>query len=196
MNQSTRPYGKLEGRQRRAMSGRHLLRGLAGLGLASGAFGGAVALAAAGAAGAAAVHTGCSPASVTQSSGFCVLYRGSSSSTAQDLGDVAPNPTGTALTITTKVIATGAAPKTSFACLLPTSASQIDVRLDHVECRVHGGVFVPFSGGTVTIDLSQFPQFLDTQFSAQVGASKDATNPNDDLYYNNFTVSTFPALVQ
>ena len=42
----------------------------------------------------------------------------------------------------------------------------------------------------MTIDLSRYPQFLNTQFTIQVAANQDANNANGDAFYNNVTAST------
>ncbi len=148
---------------------------------------------AAGAASATPPHTGCAATTAGNSSGLCGLYPGNAVDNVKDLGQVAETADGTTLTITTQDAVTGAAPDTSFACLIATPADQIDHRLQDEKCNADGGVFLPFTGGTLTVDLTQFPQFRNTQFTVQIAANDNAGDPNGDAFYNNFSVSSVPA---
>jgi hypothetical protein len=51
-------------------------------------------------------------------------------------------------------------------------------------------VWISSDGGSFTVDLTQYPQFLNAQFAVQVAASPSAGNSNGDASYNNFSVST------
>jgi hypothetical protein len=81
-------------------------------------------------------------------------------------------------------------PATSFACLVFVPASQVTRRLQDTQCAMAEGVWFPANGGSVTIDLTQYPQFLNTQFTVQVAANQSADSSNGDAFYNNFSVST------
>ena len=51
-------------------------------------------------------------------------------------------------------------------------------------------MWFPIDGGSQTIDLSAYPQFLNAQFTVQVAANQDAHNSNGDAFYNNIAAST------
>lgn len=121
-----------------------------------------------------------------QSSGWCGLYPGTASTNIQEYGQVTLSSDGTSLTVDTESASTGVVPDTSFACLTATDPGS--TRLQETLCAQDGGVWVPFSGGTVTIDLTQYPQFLNTEFNVQVAANQDANDANGDAFYDNFTV--------
>ena len=120
------------------------------------------------------------------SSGWCGLYPGSASSNVQEYGQVALSSDGTALTVETESASTGVVPDTSFACLTVTDPGS--TRLQEELCAQEDGIWIPFSGGSTTVDLSQYPQFLNTQFNVQVAANQDANSANGDAFYGNFTI--------
>ncbi|MGO9909838.1 MAG: hypothetical protein ACLPQS_01555 [Acidimicrobiales bacterium] len=147
----------------------------------------------AGTAGATPAHTGCAAVSVGESSGWCGLYPGNATGNTKELGQVTVSGDGQSLVIQTEDASSGAAPATSFACLTATDPTQITHRLQDTQCGDEGGVWLPFTGGSLTVDLTAYPQFLDTQFTVQVAANADAGNANGDAFYNNFSVSTVPS---
>ena len=100
---------------------------------------------------------------------------------------------GRSLTVQTQDASSGVVAATSFACLTTTGASLITHRLEQSLCTAMGGVWLPYSGGSLTIDLTAYPQFLNTQFTVQVAANHDANNANGDAFYNNVSVSTVTA---
>jgi hypothetical protein len=140
--------------------------------------------------GASVPHSGCAPVSAGNTSGLCGLYPGNASSNTKELGSVAVSSDGLSITVQTQDASTAAAPETSFACLVSTPASEITKRLQDEHCTGAGGVWLPFIGGSLTVDLSQYPQFLNTELTIQVAANRSADNPNGDSFYNNFSVST------
>jgi len=140
------------------------------------------------AAGATVPHSGCT-ASVGGSSGWCGLYPGNATSNTQEFGQVTVSD-GSSILVQTENASNGAAPLTSFVCLVSTPAAQITHRLQDTQCNAAGGVWLPFTGGSLVIDLSQFPQFLDSQFTIQVAANEHANDSNGDAFYNNVSVST------
>jgi hypothetical protein len=156
---------------------------LAGLVVAALAFGPARA-------GADVAHSGCTSVSVGASSGWCDLYPGNATTNVQELGQVSVSTTGTSLTVQTESASSGTVPATSFACLLFSPPSSITQRLQDTQCTAAGGVWFPASGGSITIDLTQYPQFLNTQFTVQVAANRSADDSNGDAFYNNVAVST------
>lgn len=143
-----------------------------------------------------AVAGGTCPTSIAdgQSSGWCGLYPGTASTNIQEYGQVTLSSDGSTLTVQTQSASSGVVAGTSFACLTPTDPGS--TRLQEEQCAQDSGVWFPFSGGSVTIDLTQYPQFLNTQFNVQVAANQDANNSNGDSFYDNFTVmdSTFSIL--
>jgi hypothetical protein len=141
-------------------------------------------------AGADVAHTGCSSVAAGASSGWCGLYPGNATDNVRELGQVSINASGTMLTVQTADASTGVLPATSFACLLFTPPSQIAHRLQGQQCEAAGGVWFPITGGSQTIDLSAYPQFLDAQFTVQVAANQDAKNSNGDAFYNNIAADT------
>lgn len=121
-----------------------------------------------------------------QGSGWCGLYPGTASNNVQEYGQVTLSSDGTSLTVDTQSASSGVLPDTSFACL--TSVDPGSTRLQEEQCAQDGGVWVPFSERTTTIDLTQYPQFLNTSFNVQVAANQDASDANGDSFYDNFTV--------
>ena len=97
---------------------------------------------------------------------------------------------GASIVVETQDASSGAAPQTSFVCLVSSPASQITHRLQATLCAAAGGAWIPFPGGSLTIDLWQYPQFLNTQFTMQVAANHNATDANGDSFYNNVDVNT------
>jgi hypothetical protein len=135
-------------------------------------------------------HAGCSSVAAGQSSGWCGLYPGNASDNTQELGLVSVSADGTTLTVQTQDASTGVVPATSFACLTGTAPTLITHRLEQTLCASVGGVWFPYTGGSLTIDLAAYPQFLNAQFTVQVAANHDANNANGDAFYNNVSVST------
>ena len=135
-------------------------------------------------------HSGCAAVSVGGSSGWCGLYPGNATNNVRELGQVSINASGTSLTVQTADASSGVVPATAFACLLFTPASQIAHRLQAQQCAAAGGVWFPMAGGSTTIDLTAYPQFLNAQFTVQVAANQDANNANGDAFYNNITADT------
>jgi hypothetical protein len=135
-------------------------------------------------------RTGCSDATVGQSSGWCGLYPGNAVNNAKELGLVTVSADGQSLTVQTQDAGMGGVPSTSFACLTAAASAQITHRLQQTQCAAIGGVWFPFAGGSLTIDLTAYPQFLDTAFTVQVAANRSAENANGDAFFNNFSVST------
>jgi hypothetical protein len=146
---------------------------------------GTVALAAAPAS--AATAPTCTAVESGQDSGWCALYPGDATGNVQELGDVAVSLDGSTLTVQTQSASTGTVPDTSFACLLESDPGR--TRMQQTLCAQAGGVWIPFSGGAVTIDLTQYPQFSGTTFTVQVAANQDANSANGDAFYNNVAVS-------
>jgi hypothetical protein len=107
-----------------------------------------------------------------------------------ELGQVTISADGTSLVVQTQSASSATVPATSFACLVFVSASQITQRLQNTQCAKAGGIRFPASGGSFTIDLAQYPQFLNMQFTVQVAANQSANSSNGDAFYNNFSVST------
>jgi len=142
---------------------------------------------------AAVAQSGCNAVSAGGSSGWCGLYPGQASSNITEQGMIGVSLNGDSMTVQTQSAATGVVPGTSFACLLLTPASQITQRLQDTLCTAAGGVWLPFGGGSLTIDLGQYPQFENTQFTVQLAANMDANSANGDAFYNDFTVSSVPA---
>jgi hypothetical protein len=140
------------------------------------------------AAGATVPHSGCS-ASVGGNSGWCDLYPGNATANTKEFGQVTVS-SGSTILVQTENASNGAAPLTSFVCLVSTPAAQITHRLQDTQCTKAGGVWLPFSGGSLVIDLSQFPQFLNSQFTIQVAANEHANDANGDASYNSVSVST------
>jgi hypothetical protein len=169
---------------------RRLIWRLAPVALVSGSLMVGVTAAMVSSAGATPAHTGCATASVGESSGWCGLYPGNATGNAKELGQVTVSGDGQSLTIQTEDASSGAAPATSFACLTAADPTQITHRLQDTQCADAGGVWLPFTGGSLTVDLTAYPQFLDTQFTVQVAANADARNANGDAFYNNFSAST------
>lgn len=165
---------------RSAMARLVLAAGIAAMGTL-----GAVALAVAPAS--AATAPTCTAVADGQSSGWCALYPGNATGNVQELGDVALSLDGSTLTVQTQSASTGTVPDTSFACLLATDPGS--TRMQETLCTQAGGVWIPFTSGAVTIDLTQYPQFSGTTFTVQVAANQDANSANGDAFYNNVTVS-------
>jgi hypothetical protein len=136
------------------------------------------------------VHGGCVTTAAGGSSGWCGLYPGNAVDNTKELGLVAVSADGQTLTVQTQDAGTGALPATSFACLTATPSAEITHRLQQTQCADNGGVWLPFTGGALTIDVSGYPQFLDTTFTVQVAASSSAKDANGDAFYNTFSVST------
>lgn len=146
---------------------------------------GAVALAAAPAS--AATAPTCTSVANGQDSGWCALYPGSATDNVQELGDVALSADGSTLLVQTQSAADGTVPDTSFACLLAVDPGR--TRMQQTQCTDAAGVWIPFTGGSVTIDLAQYPQFAGTDFVVQVAANQDANSANGDAFYNNVAVA-------
>jgi len=136
----------------------------------------------------------CAAVAAGQSSGWCALYAGNATNNVKQLGAVSVSADGTTITVQTQDAGAGVVPKTSFACLTLTPASEIDHRLQDQQCAAAGGTWFPFSGTSLTIDLNAYPQLLNTQFTVQVAANKDANNSNGDAFYNTLSVSTVAVL--
>jgi hypothetical protein len=141
-------------------------------------------------AGADVAHSGCNTVGAGASSGWCGLYPGNATGNVRELGQVTISTSGTMLTVQTADASTGVVPATSFACLLLTPPSQIVHRLQGQQCSAAGGVWFPMAGGSETIDLTAYPQFLNTHFTVQVAANQDANNSNGDAFYNNIATDT------
>ena len=139
-------------------------------------------------------HSGCAAVSAGGSSGWCSLYPGNATSNGQEQGLVSVSSTGSSITVQTQSASTGVLAETSFACLTLVPASQITQRLQDTRCTAAGGVWFPFLGGSLTIDLTQYPQFRNAQITVQVAANQDANNANGDAFYNNVSVSTAAVL--
>jgi hypothetical protein len=135
-------------------------------------------------------HTGCNSVAVGASSGWCGLYPGNATDNVRELGQVTINSAGTLLTVQTADASTGVLPATSFACLLFTPPTQIMHRLQGQQCAAAGGVWFPMAGGSETIDLTAYPQFLNAHFTVQVAANQDAKSSNGDAFYNNIEADT------
>ena len=118
------------------------------------------------------------------------LYPGNAVNNAKELGLVTVSADGQSLTVQTQDAGMGGVPSTSFACLTAAASAQITHRLQQTQCAAIGGVWFPFAGGSLTIDLTAYPQFLDTAFTVQVAANRSAENANGDAFFNNFSVST------
>jgi len=129
----------------------------------------------------------CASVSDGQSSGWCALYPGRAAGNVQEFGRVSLSTDGSTLTVTTQSTSTGAAPRMSYACLTSTNPGR--TRLQQRQCAAAGGVWIPFTGGSVTIDLSQYPQFAGAHFTVQVAANLSAGNANGDAFYGNVPVS-------
>ncbi len=140
-------------------------------------------------------HTSCGSVAVGASSGWCGLYPGNAVDNVRELGQVSVDASGTMLTVQTADAATGVIPATSFACLVFTPPSQITHRLQRQQCAAAGGVWFPMAGGSQTIDLTGYPQFVNAQFTVQVAANQDANNSNGDAFYNNIAASTVTAVI-
>jgi hypothetical protein len=134
-------------------------------------------------------HTGCNAVAAGASSGWCGLYPGNATNNVRQLGQVSLSANGTLLTVQTSDASTGVLPATSFACLVFLAPAQITHRLQDQQCAAAGGVWFPMPGGSESIDLTAYPQFLNAQFTVQVAANKDANNSNGDAFYNNIAVS-------
>jgi len=135
-------------------------------------------------------HTGCNSVAAGATSGWCGLYPGNATDNIRELGQVTIDAGGTSLTVQTADASTGVLPATSFACLLFTAPSDITHRLQGQQCASSGGVWFPIDGGSTTIDLTAYPQFLNAEFTVQVAANQDAKNSNGDAFYNNIAAST------
>jgi hypothetical protein len=135
-------------------------------------------------------HTGCNSVAPGTSSGWCGLFPGNAIDNVRELGQVTISTNGTSLTVQTADASTGVVPATSFACLLFMPPSQITHRLQGQQCAAAGGVWFPMAGGSQTIDLTAYPEFLNTQFTVQVAANQDANNANGDAFYNNIAANT------
>ena len=136
------------------------------------------------------VHTGCNAVGVGATSGWCRLYPGNATDNVRELGQVSINAAGTSMTVQTADASTGVVPATAFACLLFTPASQVTHRLQGQQCAAAEGVWFPMAGGSTTIDLTAYPQFLHAQVTVQVAANRDANNANGDAFYNNIDANT------
>ena len=137
------------------------------------------------------VHTGCAPVHTFASSGWCGLYPGNATNNVQDLGQVSLSSNTTMLTIQTQSVDNGTAPRTSFACITSVPADQITHRLQDTQCTKDGGVWITWTGPSITVDMSQYPQFAGTVYTVQVAANDNAGNGNGDAFYNSFTVFAF-----
>jgi hypothetical protein len=135
-------------------------------------------------------HTGCQPVAPGGTSGWCGLYPGNATSNTKELGMVTVSSDGNSIVVNTENAADGNAPGTSFVCLVATPAAQITERLQDRHCDSAGGVWLPFTGGSLTIDLAQYVEFENTTFTIQVAANEHAANANGDSFYNNLSVST------
>ena len=140
--------------------------------------------------GAAEPHTGCKSVASGGSSGWCGLYPGNATSNTKELGMVTVSSDGMTIVVDTQSASTGDAPETSFVCLVATPAAQITKRLQDSHCDSAGGVWLPFTGGSLTVDLSQYRQFQNATFTVQVAANQNASDANGDSFYNNVSVST------
>jgi hypothetical protein len=92
------------------------------------------------------------------------------------------------MTISTLSVASNAAPRTSMACLSTVPLVVETHRLQAEQCSAVNGVWFTWSGPSITIDLTQLPQFYGGTFSVQVGANENAGNGNGDAFYNGFSV--------
>ena len=137
------------------------------------------------------VHTGCSPTYVNGTSGWCGLYPGNATDNVKDLGQVTLTGNAQLLTIQTLSVDSGAAPRTSSACLSFISSNQINHRLQDTQCTKAGGVWFTWTGPSTTINLTQYTQFYGQIFSVQVQANEHAGNGNGDAFYNGFDVLGF-----
>lgn len=132
-------------------------------------------------------HTGCA-VSVGTSSGWCGLYPGNATNNVKDVASVTMSGDGSLLTIATLSLDTNAPPRTSMSCISMVPLVVQTHRLQAEQCSAINGVWFTWSGASITIDLTQFPQFYGGNFSVQVGANKDAGNGNGDSFYNGFGV--------
>lgn len=139
------------------------------------------------------VHNSCQAVYAGGSSGWCGLYPGNATDNVQELGQVTLSSDGTSIVVATESASSGTVPATSFACVLSTPASEITHRLQGTQCAKAGGVWFPASGGTISIDLTQYPQFLNSSFTVQVAANQSANSSNGDSFYNNVTVTSTAA---
>jgi hypothetical protein len=130
----------------------------------------------------------CGTVAAGQSSGWCALYPGRAVDNVQQLGAVSVGPDGTVLTVQAEGASTGTPPATASVCLTPVDPGRS--RLQHAQCVAAGGVWIPFTGGSVTIDLAQYPGLEGTTFTVQVGANGDAVDANGDAWYGNFGVTS------
>ena len=137
------------------------------------------------------VHTGCTAIAAGGSSGWCGLYPGNATDNVRDLGQVSLSGDASMLTIKTLSVDSGAAPRTSFACLTKVPAAQITHRLQDTQCNDLGGVWITWSGPSITINVSQYTQFAGGNFTVQVAANEKAGNGNGDAFYNSFGVTGF-----
>lgn len=160
------------------------------LGAASGAAVVLGSLALAPAVGATPPHTGCGTVTDGASSGWCALYPGNAKGNVQEQGQVSLDSTGTQLTVLTENTADGAAPATTSVCLTATPAVDLTHRLQDSQCAKQGGVWLSWSGGAATVDLTQYPQLVGTTFTVQVQANHDAGNGNGDAFYNSVAVDS------
>ncbi len=165
------------------------------LALAGALLTGVVVLGVPGAAGADVPHGGCGAVAVGQSSGWCGLYPGNAVANVQELGQVTVSADGLSLTVQAQDASTGVVAATSFACLTATPATQITHRLVNSLCVANGGTWLPFTGGSLTVNLQSYPQFLNAQFTVQVAANADAKSSNGDAFYNNLSVSTLTGVM-
>ena len=140
--------------------------------------------------GAAAPDTVCSSASSGGSSGWCGLGPGHANSNTRVQGMVSVSSDGQTIVVNTQDTVSGNAPRTSFVCMVSSPASLVTGRLQETRCGAAGGVWLTFTGGSLTIDLSQYGPFQNAQFTIQVAANPDAANANGDSFYANFGVST------
>jgi hypothetical protein len=141
------------------------------------------------------VHDNCVGVVTVASPASCGLYPGNAKNNTPEQAQVSLDPTGTLLTVLTQNTSDGSAPATTSICLTATPIAQIDHRLQDQQCtKKFGGVWLTWSGGSQTVDLTQpqLSQFLDTTFTVQVGASASAGNGNGDAFYNNVAVNSAP----
>ena len=133
------------------------------------------------------VHTGCGATSNGISSGWCNLYPGNASGNAKYLGQILLTNDATLLTIQTQSASDGSIPRTSFACLTLVDSATINHRLQAEQCtNKFNGVWVTWTGSSVTIDVTQYPQFANMLYTVQVAANGSAGNGNGDAFYNSF----------
>ena len=138
------------------------------------------------------VHTGCGASYNGIPSGWCNLYPGNASDNAKYLGQILLTNGATLLTIQTQTASDGSIPRTSFACLTLVDSAKIDHRLQAEQCsNKFNGVWVTWSGSSVTIDITQYPQFTNMLYTVQVAANGSAGNGNGDAFYNSFTALGF-----